>query len=29
LRHVNGTQFTADRYRTDAKSLGIILSRMA
>lgn len=29
LRHDNGTQFTADRYRTDAKTLGITLSRTA
>ena len=29
LRHDNGTQFTADRYRADAKTLGITLSRTA
>jgi putative transposase len=29
LRHDNGTQFTADRYRTDATALGITLSRTA
>lgn len=29
LRHDNGTQFTAERYRTDAKTLGITLSRTA
>lgn len=29
LRHDNGTQFTADRYRTDAQTLGITLSRTA
>lgn len=29
LRHDNGTQFTADRYRSDARALGITLSRTA
>ena len=29
LRHDNGTQFTAERYRTDARALGITLSRTA
>jgi transposase InsO family protein len=27
LRHDNGTQFSADRYRADARALGITLSR--
>lgn len=29
LRHDNGTQFTAERYRADAHALGITLSRTA
>ena len=29
LRHDNGTQFTADRYRADARALGITLSRIS